>query len=297
MNQEEFGRLLFSLRRERTSGIGRNFLSQEKFAETVNIAKVRYGRFEQGTRKPRIDELVRIAENLQLTSRERQEFMIAGLQLDDEALNKNIAEPNDVLEDLLRKMNGVRTPFIIFDSFATIIALNRTVIHFYSGKESVFNLAKQDPAYANYLNVLFSEHIPEARATLKDIEDDFLAMNIRFFRGITFRYRHMPFYDKIIKHLKQHKRFEKYWNKTLYLSNDDYDFVRDNKINHPFLGDIHFLRLISMTNTSAGPLYTLIYLPANDTTDLAFRNHLINTDNQLMKVAQNWSWPEYMKQP
>ena len=289
--QKEFGKLIKALRHERTGSIGVNFLSQGRFAETLNIPEVKYGRFERGERKPTLEELVTIAKGLKLTSRERQEFITAGLVADDKTFNANMAEPKDVLNDLIRKLSEVRLPVLVIDNFSTILAVNNAMMHFFSSDESYYDRAKQDPVYANMLEVLFSDHVGEARVTLEDDLDDFLMRNVRFFRGMTFRYRYMPFYDKIIKHLKQYKRFEEYWNRTLHITNDDYDGIRESRINHPFMGDIHFLRVAPVTNTSAGSIFTLMFLPANDITSEKFK-HLKQSDH-LIRVTQNW--PEYME--
>ena len=158
MNQKEFGKLLKALRLEHTAvGVHRRAMTQEEFGEKTIGSYGTYQKLEQGGRFPRSDELIEIASELRLTSREKEELFTAAMEVDEEDLSSNPRNPKDVLHDLANSFSSVHLPVFIGDHFLTLVGYNETFFNFYNADfVPLFDGPSSNPLGLNILSLLFS---------------------------------------------------------------------------------------------------------------------------------------------
>lgn len=115
MQKDMFGKLVRSLRKEHRDADGTQW-TQQFLAEKAGVDKRALERIEQGLlRKIDPDIVLRLADALELTSVERQEFFFAAMWIDNSNLASPQTDPEEKLKLLLAMLASVRLPAMLVD--------------------------------------------------------------------------------------------------------------------------------------------------------------------------------------
>jgi len=269
MNRFEFGALVASLRDDVR-------WTQLELAEKSGVDVSAISNIERGERKTLLKDnmLVKLADGLQLTSMERQEFLFAASGVTElEAVRKeNILvkkqfNPQAFLKEMGEHIACITLPVIVTDAFCDILLVNNCSIEFYGASAALLQNANETVGGYNIMRYIF-DPLSNFPSLIGDDGWERLALiNVRYFRRRTLRVRSKPYYSSLIKELLNNKKypsFERYWRKMLFESYDDFSLpIQRSNLNdaHSFVSVESLLAL-----TPYGELYLHQTLPLNKKT-------------------------------
>jgi transcriptional regulator with XRE-family HTH domain len=227
MNRFEFGMLVASLREDMR-------WTQLELAEKSGVDVSAVSNIERGTRRTLLKDnmLLKLADGLQLTTMERQEFLFAasGVAESDTVRKENHHakihfDPESFLREQGEYIGCIAVPILVTDAFCDILLANRFALEYYNTPATLMNDASIAVGGFNMMRYVF-----HADSTFQDgIKDDRWEMqalfNLRYFRRRTMRVRSRPYFSTLLKELlnnKNYPSFERYWRRMLFESYDYY---------------------------------------------------------------------------
>lgn len=288
MSSELFGRLVQSLRKEHRDEEA-TLWTQQTLANKSGIDKRTIERLEQGLlRKIDHDILLRLADALELTTKERKEFFFAGMNFDNSHLVSPKHEPADTLNTLLCMLESIKLPGMILDVYSDVIAVNQAAVALFDMYEDLIDYPAHLPAAHNMMRVIFSRE-SNFRAVLNDAWSICARRNMQVFRGVTLRYRFDAYFKRILAALWKHSAFRQYWEQA-YL--EDQDSSTDSLIyayNHRNFGPVRYMANASNSPTRMGELHWIIYIPMDLRTTNVFQELVAGEGNTVRSLAP---WPQ-----
>jgi transcriptional regulator with XRE-family HTH domain len=266
MNRFEFGTLVASLREDMR-------WTQVELAERSGVDISAISNIERGERKTLLKDniLVKLADGFQLTSMERQEFLLAASGVTEletvrkeHNREKKQFDPKNFLKETGERIACITLPVFVTDSFCDIILANKCLMDFYNAPAELLESAASIIGGYNTMRYIFDplSNFPETIGNAS-LERHAL-INARYFRRRTLRVRSKPYFTKLLNELLDNKKypsFERCWRKILF---EDYDdFVLP--IHQPDPNDAHsFVSVESLLAlTPFGELYMHQVLPLN----------------------------------
>lgn len=227
MDRFEFGALVASLREDLR-------WTQFELAEKSGVDVSVVSNVERGARRSLSKDniLLKLADGLQLTTLERQEFLLAasGVQEYDVVRHEQDAaggafDAQAFIEELGENIGRIRLPAFVTDSFCDIILANHCLLEFYQAPPSLF--VDAEDAIGGYNQMRYVFHVDSNFTSLIGPHrmDEFALLNARYFRRRTLRVRSKPYFSALIREFFDNKKypyFEKCWRKMVFESQDNY---------------------------------------------------------------------------
>lgn len=227
MDRFEFGTLVASLREDMR-------WTQLELAEKSGLDVSAISNIERGTRRTLLKDnmLLKLADGLQLTTMERQEFLFAasGVPESDTVRKENHRarihfNPVEFIKELGGHIGCLPVPVLVTDAFCDIVLANRFALEYYNTPANLMNNTNVVVGGYNMMRYVF-----HSDSTFPDgIKDDRWEMqalvNLRYFRRRTIRVRSKPYFSILLKEFlnnKNYPSFERYWRKMLFESFDYY---------------------------------------------------------------------------
>ena len=269
MNRFEFGSLVASLREDMR-------WTQMELAEKSGIETSAISNIERGERRTLLKDnmLIKLADGLQLTSMERQEFLFAasGVTEREVVRKENIHakkqfDPQAFLKEMGEHIACIALPVLVTDAFCDILLANNCSIEFYGASSALLQGANEMVGGYNTMRYIF-DPLSNFSSLIGDEAWERLALiNVRYFRRRTLRVRSKPYFSSLMRELLNNKKypsFERYWRKMLFESYDDFSLPiqrLDSDDDRSFVSVESLLAL-----TPNGELYLHQTLPLNKKT-------------------------------
>ena len=197
MNRKEFGKLLAALRK---SEHDEHFhqLTQRQLARLTGISEQTLGNIERGDKvslEPGL--LLSLARALRLSTRERREFFLAAIGVNEEDMPARQPAAAQRMDELFDSLSQIALPAFIVDSYDDIVAANQMVLNLFEFSENLREIAPNIIGGYNLLRFVFSER-SQFNKILGDGHEKYLMQSIRFFRAISLPYRASPYYEYLL---------------------------------------------------------------------------------------------------
>lgn len=169
-----------------------------------------------------------------------------------------------------------------------MIAVNSGAIRLFGLHDDLVNYPADEPVAYNIMRVIFARNSSYRTILGKEWTRNALH-NIRFFRGITLRYRFHPYFKQTLTGLWKHPAFRLYWERARA---EDEDSTTDSLMydyHHPYLGPIRYMANSSKLVTRSGTLYWAIYVPLDERTTTVFQDMVERHGTDVIQLA---AWPK-----
>lgn len=273
MNRFEFGILVASLREDMR-------WTQLELAEKSGVDVSAISNIERGARRTLLKDnmLLKLADGLQLTTMERQEFLFAasGVTESDAVRKENHRakihfNPADFLKEMGEHIGRLPVPSLVTDSFCDILLANRFALEYYNTPASLMKSVNTVVGGYNMIRYVFHTDSTFQDSIEVDRWDMQALVNLRHFRRRTIRVRSKPYFSTLLKEFlnnKNYPSFERYWRKMLFESFDYYSAP----IEKPESEDANAVVGIEsqLAVTPYGELYLQQLLPMNKKTSKRF---------------------------
>lgn len=296
MNRFEFGILVASLREDMR-------WTQLELAEKSGMDVSAISNIERGARRTLLKDnmLLKLADGLQLTTMERQEFLWAanGAAEADTVRKEGYRtklqfDPQVFIKELGEHIGCVAVPVLVTDAFCDILLANHFALEYYNTPPALIKDANNTVGGYNMMRYVF-----HADSTFQDaIKDDKWEMqaliNLRYFRRRTLRARSKPYFSALMRELlnnKNYPSFERYWRKMLFESFDYYSAPiekPDSDSDNAVVGLESQLAV-----TPYGELYMQQTLPMNKKTSRRFEKIMAKAGEGYVQFAP---FPDKQKQ-
>jgi transcriptional regulator with XRE-family HTH domain len=296
MNRFEFGMLVASLREDMR-------WTQLELAEKSGVDVSAISNIERGARRTLLKDnmLLKLADGLQLTTMERQEFLFAasGVSESDAVRKENYHarmhfDPESFIKAQGEYIARIAAPILVTDAFCDILLANYFALEYYNTPATLLQDANNFVGGYNMMRYVF-----HADATFQDGYEETewesqALINLRYFRKRTLRVRSKPYFSILLKELlnnKNYPSFERYWRKMLFESFDYYS----TPIGIPSAENTNAsVGLESqLAVTPYGELFMQKLLPMNDITCQRFEKIRAKVGEGYMQLA---SFPDKQKQ-
>lgn len=300
--QKKFGFLVKTLRQEmeyieqdknENKNSNRISWTQKVLAEKTKLSYATMRKIEEGKKQKIMDdELVALANALQLTSQERIEFIIAASFIDNHHIVKTLDSGDAPLTALIDQLSGTNLPLYISDVYGDIVAANSIVTELYKVDKRVltFGLSEGISRF-NIMRFVFSDNFKNL-LRMNWFTD--AKSNVQYFRGESLRYRVTKYWQKTFKELlDMDKKFRQIWS-YIYEEEDLYSDIHSYSYMHPDHGFLAYYATVSTTITLFGNLRSVIYVPSDDNTRKAFEKISHDHGNQIHRTGAKWPKNEEM---
>ena len=288
MDSREFGKLLAALRKQNLNEFGKTW-NREELGKFIHISPHQLGRLERGTKKHLDTETLQLlADAFNLTTLERKELFFAAVGVStDEIVNPDDSETRLALNKLLTTLKKIQMPAFLVDDYADIVASNMMTMNLYQASASYLEKSSDGYAAFNLLKFIYDETSGYKKA-VGTAWEDMARRNINFFRRVSLRQRHKPYFKKILTELRRIEKFDVHWYEVIRgptCIDTVYDIF---KWNHPLHGPIHLVFTEATLPTLYGNLYLFTYSPMDINTAKAFLEIAREVGGQVFQYAP---WP------
>lgn len=274
MNRKEFGELIATLRQDMD-------WTQFQLAEFANADEPVISQIERGVKKHFDPELLfQLANAFQLTTLERREFFLAASGLDQKEIVRQVSASTNtdvfnarlVLNKMIEMTGQVRLPAFLCDVYSDVIATNQIVLSFFKVPQSFIDAAGHIPGGYNTTRFNFGKDLV-ARSHVLDNWDQYALNSMRAFRENSLRYRAKPYFKYLMKTFRnphEYPLFNRYW-KMVSIAEHDKEATTDYfSFHHDEFGEINYLTSSTVSVTSFGELFLVLYLPLDEHTSQVF---------------------------
>ncbi|MCG2783912.1 MAG: helix-turn-helix domain-containing protein [Anaerolineae bacterium] len=268
MNRKEFGKLLAALRKSEHDEHFRQ-LTQRQLACLTGISEQALGNIERGDKVSLEPELLlSLARALRLSTRERHEFYLAAIGVNEEDMPARLPAASQRMDELFDSLCLIALPAFIVDSYDDIVAANNIILNLFEFSEKLREIAPNIIGGYNLLRFVFSER-SQFNSILGKGHDKYLMQSIRFFRAISLPYRASPYYEYLLSAFrKDHDMglFRHYYTRDNSESEqDDYYFENERfTLEHASFGNLDFYSpSVAPISTGQGNLYLIMHVPAS----------------------------------
>lgn len=288
MNSREFGKLLAALRKQNLSEFGKSW-TREELSKFIHISPHQLGRLERGNRKYLDTETLQLlADAFNLTTLERKELFFAAVGVsEDEIINPDDTETRSELNSLVSTMEKMQTPAFLVDDYADIVACNMVMMRFYQVNPEYVEAGGTSYAAFNLLKFIYDENSGYKDA-VGPAWETMARRNMNFFRRISLRQRHKPYFKQILSELRRIRKFDLHWHEVTR-SPSYVDSVYDIfQWHHPACGPVHLVFTEAAVPTRSGNLYLFTYTPLDIQTAEVFLEIAREAGGQAFQFAP---WP------
>lgn len=298
MNHEEFGKLVQSLRKERTSFDTQKNLgiwTQQELAEKSALSIFVIRKIEGGKLKNLTEDiLVKLAKALELTNGERQEFFLAATGINQENFARSpITDEAKILEKLSESLAMIQVPGLIIDNYLDIIAVNEMFLQLYECRfVDLKAIAAIPPQGFNLLKLVFAPQFNEYRQVWGDYEKwrSIAYRNLLVFRKRTLQYRTTDYFKYLLEQLQNYELFARLWKDVVY-ETEEY-FLGSNQTQITRQKDGRILTYIVTTETvltQHGNLEFMTYVPVTLETSRAFHQIVQKVGSGIRRLNPDWA--------
>lgn len=295
MDRKQFGKLIAALRREQRDEHDHEY-TQAKLAELIGVTEQIIGKIERGEKVTyEADLLINLAKAFRLSSRERKEFFLAAVGLEEKDIPRPANTAEQILASLITIMETTALPALIVDAYDDVVAGNLMALALFDFTEDMQKEAPQLVGGYNIMRVVFSKKSPYRDALAKEQRERYITQNLQFFKTITLTHRASPYFNYLMHGFRKDKEmslFNAYYTESASGEDDDFcieDEVLD--INHEKLGQLKCYSPSMAALTPMGNLYLLTYIPADLSTSRAFSQLAETRGAGAVRLA---SWPQKM---
>lgn len=293
MNRKEFGELVATLRQD----LG---WTQFQLAEYAEIDEAVVSQIERGVKKYfEPDLLFHLANALQLTTLERQEFVLAASGLDETQIVRqpsavtatDVFDATKILERMIALTADIHLPAFLIDVYSDVIAANRIMLAFYNVPSSMLETAATVPGGYNTTRLNFGRDLV-GRKHVTDNWDNYALNSMRSFRENSLRYRAKPYFKYLMKSFRnptEYPFFDRYWKLVSSTEQDKEMRVDYFSYRHNDLGPLKYIASMTTAVTSFGSLFLVQNLPLDEHTDDVFTQLKLKAGTGVVRFA---SWPE-----
>jgi transcriptional regulator with XRE-family HTH domain len=293
MNRKQFGELVAALRQD----LG---WTQFQLAEYAELDDAVVSQIERGVKKhfePKL--LFQLVNTFQLTTLERQEFLLAASGLDQKqivrqpsaAMSTDVFNVRRVLDKMIELTEQVRLPAFLADVYGDVIAANNSILSFFKVPLQYLDQVDKIPGGYNTVRFNFSKDLV-ARSHVIDNWDQYALNSMRSFRENSLRYRAQPYFKylmKIFRNQHEYPLFERYW-KLVSSNEQDKEASTDHfSYLHDEFGQIKYISSPTVSITSFGELFLIPYLPLDQRTSQLFEQLAQQSGTGVTRFAP---WPE-----
>jgi transcriptional regulator with XRE-family HTH domain len=268
MNRKDFGKLLAALRKSEHDEYFHQ-LTQRQLANLTGISEQALGNIERGDKVSLEPELLlSLARALRLSTRERREFFLAAIGVNEEDMPATQPAASQRMDELFDSLSQIALPAFIVDSYDDIVAANQIVLNLFEFSENLREIAPNIIGGYNLLRFVFSER-SQFNKILGKGHEKYLMQSIRFFRAISLQYRASPYYEYLLSAFRKDRDmalFRRYYTREDSESEqDDYYFESERfTLEHADFGNLDFYSpSVSPISTGQGNLYLIIHVPAS----------------------------------
>src|SRR5215208_504123 len=274
MNRKQFGELVAALRQD----LG---WTQFQLAEYAELDDAVVSQIERGVKKHFEPELLfQLVNAFQLTTLERQEFILAASGLDEKEIVRqpsasvatDVFDATKILERMITLMGDLRVPAFLADVYSDVIAANKMMLAFYQVPVSMMESAASIPGGYNTVRLNFGRDLV-GRRHVTDNWDNYAVNSMRAFRENSLRYRAKPYFKylmKVFRNPTEYPFFDRYW-KLVSSTEKDKDVKVDYfSYHHNDFGVLKYIASMTIAITSFGNLFLVQNLPLDAHTDDVF---------------------------
>jgi len=243
--------------------------------------------------------LFQLANAFQLTTVERQEFVLAASGLDEREIvrqpSANVAtdvfDAKKILERMIALTEEIRVPAFLVDVYSDVIVANKIILAFYDVPTSVLEASSKIPGGYNTARLNFGRDLIGRRHVIANW-DQYALNSMRAFRESSLRYRAKPYFKYLMKAFRnpiEYPFFDRYW-KLVSSTEQDKDVNVDSfSYGHKNFGPLKYLASVTTAMTSFGNLFLVKNLPLDDHTEDVFSQLKQKAGAAVFRLA---SWPE-----
>jgi transcriptional regulator with XRE-family HTH domain len=293
MNRRDFGELVSTLRVD----LG---WTQFQFSEYVGIDVAVISQIERGVKKFFEPELLfSLANALQLTTIERNEFFLAASGLEEKHLLRqpaagiatDVFDAKKILDRMINLTARIMLPAFMVDAYSDVIAANYMMAAFYSVPAALVEDAAKLPGGYNTTRLNFGRDLGWRKQITGDW-DAYAVNSMRAFRESSLRYRATPYFKYLMKTFRnpvEYPLFNRYW-KMVSSTEQDKDMNLDHfQYEHYEFGPLSYIASVTVAVTSFGNLYLVQNLPLDSHTDEVFGQLKTKAGQGVICLAP---WPE-----
>jgi len=293
MNRKQFGELVAALRQD----LG---WTQFQLAEYAELDDAVVSQIERGVKKHFEPELLfQLVNAFQLTTLERQEFLLAASGLDQKqivrqpsaAMSTDVFNVRRVLDKMIELTEQVRLPAFLADVYGDVIAANNSILSFFKVPLQYLDQVDKIPGGYNTVRFNFSKDLV-ARSHVIDNWDQYALYSMRSFRENSLRYRAQPYFKylmKVFRNQHEYPLFERYW-KMVSSNEQDKEASTDHfSYLHDEFGQIKYISSPTVSITSFGELFLIPYLPLDQRTSQVFEQLAQQAGQGVTRFAP---WPK-----
>lgn len=286
MDQIGFGELVRALREEQRNPITNIQLSREALAEKAGLHDETLKRIESGKQLPKPDQLLAIANALELNAAERGEFIFAGSGIKNTYLVPAHHKPEYAMQLCLETLQRLYTPAFAIDPFSDVVATNLAAVHLYGLENQSYYEWRDLPYPINIIEFLFRDNPLGGPPLILGGDMDKTALNNVFnFRLLSLQFRARPYFKSLLERLSKLKDFGKYWERAKY-------FQGDTAMGEPFFvrrWNVRIVRSYITFPTAYGPLRIVTYSPIDEQ---SHRQIAVLMERAGMESFETSRWPE-----
>ena len=182
MKPKNFGKLIAHLRKEQHDECGQPY-TQKRLAQEMGVSPAVISNMERGEKvalEP--DILPRLADALRMSRRERREFLLAAIRIDEQEIMGGNAQES--LEKALDVLKNLALPAFLTDTYDNLLAVNHSILALFEYSDSLIQQANRHFAGYNVLRFVFSQDSPFSESILEN-KEPYLLQSISLFRAIT----------------------------------------------------------------------------------------------------------------
>jgi transcriptional regulator with XRE-family HTH domain len=292
MNRRNFGELVSTLRLD----LG---WTQFQFAEYAGVDVAVISQIERGVKKffeP--DLLFCLANTLQLTTIERNEFFLAASGLEEKQLlrqpaagiSTDVFDAQKILDRMVDLTGEIMLPAFMVDCYSDLIAANFMMTAFYHVPSALAEDAGKIPGGYNTTRLNFGGDLGW-RKQITENWDAYAVNSMRAFRETSLRYRSTPYFKYLMKTFRnpvEYPLFDRYWKMVSSIEQDKDMNLDHFKYDHKEFGPLNYIASVTVAVTSFGNLYLVQNLPLDCHTDEVFNQLKAKVGQGVIRLA---CWP------
>jgi len=271
MKPKNFGKLIAHLRKEQYDECGQPY-TQKRLAQEMGVSPAIISNMERGEKSTlESDILPRLADALRMPGRERREFLLAAIRIDEREIMGGNAQES--LEKALDVLKNLALPAFLVDTYDNLLAVNHSILALFEYSDSLLQQADQHFAGYNVLRFVFSQNSPFCESILEN-KEPYLLQSLSFFRAITLPWRATSYYARLMTELTTTPDMQAFRAYLARSANDEGDALFEDKLvglQHARFGRLRFYSpSLAEIPSPAGNLHLVAYLPADAHTAQVF---------------------------
>ena len=282
MKPKNFGKLIAHLRKEQHDECGQPY-TQKRLAQEMGVSPAVISNMERGEKATlESDILPRLADALRMSRRERREFLLAAIRIDEQEIMGGNAQES--LEKALDVLKNLALPAFLTDTYDNLLAVNHSILALFEYSDSLIQQANQHFAGYNVLRFVFSQDSPFSESILEN-KQPYLLQSISFFRAITLPWRATSYYARLMAAFAAAPDMQDFRATLARSANDEGDALFEDKLavlQHARFGRLKFYSPpLAEIPSPAGNLHLVAYLPADAHTAQVFTGLTQQGDGQV----------------